>query len=309
MATIGSLVLEWTHLSDLSGKPKYGQLTQKAESYLLSPKPAWAEPFPGLVGSTVNTTTGEFLDADGGWASGDDSFYEYLLKMYVYDPARFGVYRDRWVAAADSTIQYLTSHPRPRPDLTYLAAFSNRTVTAASDELVCFDGGNFILGGLTLGEPKYVQYGLDLIGGCYNLYNSTATGLAPAGFGWNASAVPADQRAFFRAHGFYIDEKSFALRPEYLESLYYAYRATGDARYQDWSWQTFLALNATTRVGSGYSAIKDVTVAGGGGFIDSQQSFFFAEVLKYAYLIHKPDAPYQVGRGRTQQFVFNTEGQ
>ena len=39
LATIGSLVLEWTHLSDLTGDGSYGQLAQKGESYLLSPRP------------------------------------------------------------------------------------------------------------------------------------------------------------------------------------------------------------------------------------------------------------------------------
>lgn len=95
LATIGSLVLEWTRLSDLSGNQTYAELTQKGQSYLLNPQPASSQPFPGLLGSNVNITTGLFLDAAGGWQGGDDSFYEYLLKMYVYDSSRFGAYRDR----------------------------------------------------------------------------------------------------------------------------------------------------------------------------------------------------------------------
>ena len=39
LATIGTLVLEWTHLSDLTGNETYGQLAQKGESYLLNPQP------------------------------------------------------------------------------------------------------------------------------------------------------------------------------------------------------------------------------------------------------------------------------
>ena len=39
LATIGTLVLEWTHLSDLSGNQTYGELARKGESYLLHPKP------------------------------------------------------------------------------------------------------------------------------------------------------------------------------------------------------------------------------------------------------------------------------
>ena len=122
--------------------------------------------------------------------------------------------------------------------------------------------------------------------------------------------MPADQQAFYDARGFYITDSAYRLRPEYLESLYYAYRATGDKKYQDWSWLTFLAINATTHVSSGYGDINNVNVAGGGGFHNVQESFFFAEVLKYAYLIHKSDAAVQVsGQGAAQNYVFNTEAQ
>ena len=110
LATIGTLCLEWQHLSDLTGDPSYGDLAQKAETYLLNPLPASNEPFPGLVGTSVNISNGVFVDATGGWNGGDDSFYEYLIKMYVYDSARYSNYSDRWVMAADSTIKYLTSN-------------------------------------------------------------------------------------------------------------------------------------------------------------------------------------------------------
>lgn len=95
IATIGTLVMEWTRLSDLTGKKIYADLAQKGESYLLNPKPASGEPFPGMLGTNVNLQNGQFLDSSGGWGGGTDSFYEYLIKMYIYDPSRFGLYRDR----------------------------------------------------------------------------------------------------------------------------------------------------------------------------------------------------------------------
>jgi mannosyl-oligosaccharide alpha-1,2-mannosidase len=133
LATIGSLVLEWTHLSDLTGNKTYAALTQKGESYLLNPKPASSEPFPGLVGTNVDINTGLFQDASGGWVGGDDSFYEYLIKMYVYDSTRFASYKDRWVLAADSTIAYLASHPSTRPDLTFVAEFDGQELIFQSE--------------------------------------------------------------------------------------------------------------------------------------------------------------------------------
>jgi mannosyl-oligosaccharide alpha-1,2-mannosidase len=197
LATIGTLVLEWTHLSDKTGNETYGQLAQKGEGYLLRPRPRWAQPWPGLVGTNVDINTGLFQDASGGWNGGDDSFYEYLIKAYVYDTSRFGHYKDRWVKAADSTIKHLASHPSSRPDLTYLAAFNNRTLDFDSGHLACFDGGNFILGGLVLNEQKYVDFGLQLVASCENTYNQTLTGIGPEAFSWNTTDIPANQTAFY----------------------------------------------------------------------------------------------------------------
>ena len=228
LATIGTLVLEWQHLSDLTGNSTYGDLAQKAETYLLDPEPAYNEPFPGLVGSDVAIDTGEFVDATGGWNGGDDSFYEYLIKMFVYDSSRYSNYSDRWTLAADSTIKYLTSNPVSRPDLTFLASYENTSFVNASEHLTCFDGGNFLLGGSVLGREDYVNFGLALVNGCHDTYNSTLTGIGPEIFSWNTTGVDATNEAFYNANGFYITDSVYDLRPEVIESFYYAYRITGE---------------------------------------------------------------------------------
>ena len=224
LATVGTLVLEWQHLSDLTGDPEYGNLAQKAESNLLNPKPASSEPFPGLVGTNIDIQSGMFLDATGGWNGGDDSFYEYLIKMYVYNSGKYANYRDRWIAAADSTIKYLTSHPVSRPDLTFLASFDNHTFVNSSQHLTCFDGGNFILGGEVLKQQKYVDFGLALVNGCHDTYANTATTIGPESFSWNTSTIDPAQQALYEKAGFYITDSVYVLRPEVLESFYYAFR-------------------------------------------------------------------------------------
>lgn len=130
-AGAGTLVLEWTRLSDLTGDDKYAKLAQKAEEYLLRPTGS-PEAFPGLVGSSISVETGEFLDSVGGWGGGIDSFYEYLIKMYLYDSGAFGEYKERWVLAADSTMKHLRSHPTSRKDLTFLAGYNESSITANS---------------------------------------------------------------------------------------------------------------------------------------------------------------------------------
>lgn len=130
VATTGTLILEWQRLSDLTGDPSYGELAKKAESYLINPlNPELGEPFPGLIGTDISISNGSFLDSRGGWTGGTDSYYEYLIKMYLYDPVTFADYKDKWVEAVDSSIEYLASHPTSRPDLTFLAYYRNNTDT------------------------------------------------------------------------------------------------------------------------------------------------------------------------------------
>lgn len=130
-AGIGTMVLEWTRLSDLTGNNTYAALVQKSQDYLVHPKGV-PEPYPGLVGETLSLETGEFTDAAGGWGAGTDSFYEYLIKMYLYDPEQFSAYKDRWVLAADSTMEHLASHPTSREDLTFLMQFDGTELTPYS---------------------------------------------------------------------------------------------------------------------------------------------------------------------------------
>lgn len=51
-------------------------------------------------------------------------------------------------------------------------------------------------------------------------------------------------------------------------------------------WNGFKAINATCRTGSGFAAVSNVNAAGGGSKYDNEESFLFAEVMKYAYLVH-----------------------
>lgn len=190
--------------------------------------------------------------------------------------------------AADSSIANLSSHPSSRPDLTFLADYNGRDLIYSSEHLACFDGGNFLLGGQILNRQDYIDFGLALVNGCHDTYASTATHIGPESFAWNASAVPSAQTAFYNASGFYITNSGYDLRPEVIESYYYAYRITGNSTYQDWAWDAFVAINATTRTDSGFSSVSDVNAAGGGAKTDLQESFLFAEVMKYSYLIHAP---------------------
>ena len=47
-----------------------------------------------------------------------------------------------------------------------------------------------------------------------------------------------------------------------------------------------LAINKVCKPDTGFSAISNVTATDGGQKLDKQESFVFAEMLKYMWLIH-----------------------
>ena len=95
-----------------------------------------------------------------------------------------------------------------------------------------------------------------------------------------------------------------------MESYYYAYRITNDAKYQDWAWDLFESIFKACKTEWGLSYIDGVDSKDplGGRKMDFQDSFVFLEVLKYSYLIFAGDAPWQVQSSGKNEFVYNTEG-
>ncbi|KAJ4351359.1 uncharacterized protein N0V89_006699 [Didymosphaeria variabile] len=322
LAELGSLVIEWQRLSDLSGNPEYGDLAQKAMNYFLQPS---TEVWPGLTGGNFSVETGEILDAYGGWTSGNDSAYEYLIKMYVYDPEKYALYGDRFTAAADSTIAHLLSSPSTRPDLTMAGSFAGQAAQNYSEELACFIGGSFILGSTALNRPDWLDYGLDFAEFCANGYRYAPVGIGPTLYSWNLTelAYPRfqNQSDFYNKSGWFIDDNNAfpnGQAPEAVESWYYAYQVTGNQYWRDVAWAYTLAENKTERVGQGFSGVLNIFEEDGGGWDNIMHSFTLAEVLKYQYLIQAPedrkgiwDVEYAedgVGKGgNVNYFVYNTE--
>lgn len=254
-----------------------------------------------------------------------DSFRQYLIKMYVYDPEKYSKYGERFTAAADSTIAYLLSHPSSRPDLTMASSFTGTAPQNYSEQLACFIGGSFILGSTALNKPEYLQHGLSFCEFCANGYRHAASGIGPQIYSWNLTELGwpqfANQSYLYPEAGWFIDDNTAlgnGQAPEAIESWYYAYQVTGNQYWRDVAWAYTLAQNRTERVGSGFSSVQNVLQADGGGYENRMASFMLAEVLKYQYLIQAPDekkgvwdveyAPDGVGEGgNVNWFVYNTE--
>ncbi|KAG9661669.1 alpha-1,2-mannosidase, partial [Aureobasidium melanogenum] len=299
IADAGTMILEFARLSDITGNQKYAKLAQRAEDYLLKPQPASGEPYPGLLSSFINVDNGEIIGSQGSWGALADSFYEYLLKAYLYNSNLYELYLERWLLAADSTIHFIGLHPYSHPEWTLLPSWNGPNLQNSMESLSWFAAGNFILGGMVTNNQTLVRYGLSIADAAGAIYNPTQPGLGGEFVTWDTTCEASENISCDPKYSFRISNVRFRLRPEVLETWYYAYRATKDEKYRDWSWAAFEAINRYCRTESRFSSLTNVDAAEGGSKGDVQESFVFAEVMKYVYLTHWEDAPYHVQDSRT----------
>lgn len=282
-ASIGTFLLEFSRLSDISGNATYRRLAERANSYLINPTPAPV--YPGLVGTQFDTDTGRMLTFNGGWQAGVDSFLEYLIKSLQYKPTNTTQqYKNFWLTAVQSTIQHIAVQPFGFPNLTFLSRLSaNGTLEYLMDDFSCFAGGNFLLGGALLDMPQLTSLGIDVVDGCHQTYNTTATGLGPLAWVWfneqNRAFDPTDEndaaaRKSASRRGFFIPPRleNWFSRPEPLESIFYAYRITGEERWKDYAWEVFGAIEKTARNKIAYAAVNNVDIREGGSMSNNLDS-------------------------------------
>jgi mannosyl-oligosaccharide alpha-1,2-mannosidase len=87
---------------------------------------------------------------------------------------------------------------------------------------------------------------------------------------------------YYNIHGNYPYESYtyYYLRPEILESNFYAWRVTGDVKYLDRAASAIKSFQTYLKAPAGYAGIQDVNNPSAGQ-IDDTESFWYAEVLKY----------------------------
>jgi len=120
---------------------------------------------------------------------------------------------------------------------------------------------------------------------------NSRTGIGPEVFAfisddgnYTGDAAPSgDDLLFNQQHGFYITAADYILRPEVLESNFYAWRVTGDEKYLHRAAdavESFKEYLKVSKGNKGYAGIMDVNNVNSGR-VDDTESFWFAEVLKY----------------------------
>ncbi|KAJ6459874.1 seven-hairpin glycosidase [Mycena sanguinolenta] len=306
IASAGSNVLEFYTLSRLTGNTTYQTIAEKGMAAIANnPSP----PFPGLAPQNVfasGAPDGNVISWDGG----SDSYFEYLIKYDKMTANANPLWGNTWATAVDSSIKQLLKRTSVATgQRTYLTTASGTSNSFSMGDLACFSGGNWILGGKLLNNDTIVNFGLNITDSCINTYN-TPTGMGGGAFAFvtaDGQGTPPSnsvEEAEFNSFGFYNIDNSWYMRPEVIESAVYAWRATGDLKYQTWAEGVLQSIIKYAKAPVGFTSLNDVTNTdlSTDNLGDNVESFLYAEVFKYLYLMF--DDPNHIS---FDTWVFNTE--
>ncbi|WWD18947.1 hypothetical protein CI109_103403 [Kwoniella shandongensis] len=320
LAEAASLQLELKYLSHLTGDYVYWRKAEKVTEIIRS-----QAIHDGIAPIFISPMNGQFVISEIRLGSRGDSYYEYLLKQWLQTDRQEPVYRDMYDEAMGGIKKHLIGqsktsgliftqelHPARHPK----DQSQTWQVVPKQDHLVCFLGGSFILG-VTEGGKREVDWtkleekdmedfivGKGIVESCMKTHD-TATGLAPEIAMWvqwsNDKPEMVDWYIKPNQQGVLIDGRNI-LRPETVESLFLAYRSTGDEKYRRWGWQVFEAFQEYCRVPTGgYAGIEDVQ-AMPPRQLDRMETFWLSETLKYLYLLFDDSNHISLDK-----HVFNTE--
>lgn len=308
-AEIATLQLEFKYLSFLTGETMYWEKVERIMKHL-----ELITPRNGLVPIYIKPDTGKYQGNLIRLGSRGDSYYEYLLKQYL-QTGEF-VYYDMYKESLDGVKKYMTKYSKPS-DLLFVGELEqglSGPLSNKMDHLVCFYGGLVSLGatgGLTLKEAKALpswneekqndfDYGEKLTYSCYKMYKDTPTGLSPEIVVWNTDGT--------KAKDFHIKplDKHNLQRPETVESLFYLYRLTGDEKWRQYGYEIFknfikYSKYVNSQGDVSYVSLDDM-VSIPPKQRDNVESFWWAETLKYLYLLFDDDNTIPLDK-----YVFNTE--
>ncbi|TID20154.1 gb [Venturia nashicola] len=321
LADIASSSLELTRLSQITGDMRYYGAAARITDLLHDQQNRTK--LPGMFPSEVNVRD---LDLTNGttfsFGAMSDSAYEYFGKTYQLLGGLEPQYARLYQNAMDTAIEHIIYRPAiPGQEDILLSGIlsAGRALQTDSEQLACFAGGMFLLGGRLFSNETHIEVGSKLTRGCIWAYQHSPLKIMPEWFTMNAcpsfepcDLVPPGQSSFNETNPECPQKGSmpfacvglpgFHLRPEAIESLFYLYRITGIPELQDIAWEMFMSINDATKTEFGNAAITNVMSSTVVEKEDSMESFWMAETLKYFYLMFSD--PNHIS---LDDFVFNTE--
>ncbi|KAK1761073.1 glycoside hydrolase [Echria macrotheca] len=314
-----SLSLELTRLSQLTSDPKYYDAIDRITRFLERTQNSTM--LPGMWPTMMDFASLSASGSDFSLGGEADSLYEYFPKMSALLGGRDASYEKMYRASMNAADKHLVFRPMVpgNEDILFVGDVRVRAkddvqLIADGQHLSCFVGGMFALGGKLYGIDAHVETGEKIARGCAWAYAQFPTGVMPEIFGlipcasrteckWDEEKWESDGNQGLPKGFRHARDPRYILRPEAIESIFLLYRMTGKPEYRDIAWRMFLAIQSTTATKEANSAIADVTVKPDDvHLLDSMESFWLAETLKYFYLIFStPDTI------SLDEYVFNTE--
>lgn len=251
----------------------------------------------GLYPIKISQADGRFADSQITFGALGDSFYEYLLKLWVQGGRKETWLREMYDQSMDGMIDKLLLASDPG-GLAFVSDFNGRSNVRKMDHLVCFLPGILALGAYTdpsgLESSRAVRdlaVAKALMYTCYEMYHQQSTGISPeyVEFPKGRDMVVGGTAPFY------------ILRPETVESLFVLNQLTGDPTYREWGWNIWQSIDKHCRTPTAYGALPNVNQHDN-RIDDRMESFFLGETMKYLYLLQDPDNTIDL-----MKYVFNTE--
>jgi len=277
LAEVGTVQMEFFALARHTGRTQFREIAATVFDVLDKNGPA---PVDGgrLWPIHVRPETGRSSGATVSWGAMGDSYYEYLLKLWVLTGKKHEQYKRMYLQSIKGMQNRLV---RTDDGLTYVQELKNGHDERKMDHLVCFVPGLLALGAQHMPEvhDEHMALAEKLVETCYQMYARQKTGLAP-------------EFVTFRTGRMLVGARHNLLRPEAVESIFLMWRFTKNPKYREWGWKIFTAFEKHCRVPSGgYAGLKDVNQDGDAprNRDDTMQTFWLAETLKYLLLLFSDD--------------------
>lgn len=267
-AEIGTLILEWGTLSQITGKEIYYNKAKKALEEVFKRRSEI-----DLVGSFINVETGEWTNTDSHISGAIDSYYEYLYKGWLM----FGDkdLKKMWDISIKAINKYLADENKNGFWYGHADMNTGKRTGTVFGSLDAFFPAVLVLSGDTTRAEKLQE-------SCYKM--------------WLLEGIEPEELDYSNMK---ITYPNYALRPENIESAYYLYHFTKNPKYLEMGKDYFESLVKYCRNEAGYSTLKSVVTK---EQADLMHSFFLAETLKYCYLIFAPQETIDFNKT-----LFNTE--
>jgi hypothetical protein len=298
LSEFGTLQIEFRYLAKVANRPEFAAKVEHVFDIMNQISPANGL-FPYYYKNNART---DALPTPGNdkltFGAMSDSFYEYMLKVWIQGGKTEPMYRNMYDKAMEGMHNELLQRSTPS-GLVYIADKNGGNLDKKMDHLVCFMGGLLALGAYTdplgLDSPRAqrdLQTGKALTYTCYQMYARMKTGIS------------AEFVQFHGANDFQIGRGAphYLLRPEAVESFFILNQLTGDPVYREWGWEVFQAIEKYCKTKYAYGALSNVQDTNSPPR-DKMESFFLAETLKYLYLLQDPDTEIDL----LGKHVFNTE--